>query len=134
MVPLATAKALAAAALAKAGEIGKPVTVCIVDVRGLIVYMERQDGAPAFTSTTAEGKAAGSAFTGRASSALATIAQNNVTGTLAISARLGGRYTPAQGGLPLVHGEEVVGAIAVAGATAEEDELCARTAMEQVPL
>jgi uncharacterized protein GlcG (DUF336 family) len=134
LLSLATARALAAAALEEADRIGKPVAVCVVDIRGLIVHLERQDGAPAFTSTTVEGKAVGSAFTGRPSAALAPMAQNNPTGTLAISARLGGRYTPAQGGLPLVQDGDVVGAIAVAGATAEEDERCAQAAIDRVPL
>lgn len=132
MLSLETARALAAAALEEAGRIGKPVSVCIVDVRGLVVFMERQNGAPPFTSTTVEGKAVGSAFTGRPSAALGTMAANNPTGTLALSARLGGRYTPAQGGLPLWAGDQVIGAIAVAGATAEEDERCAQAAIDRV--
>jgi uncharacterized protein GlcG (DUF336 family) len=132
MLSLGTARALAAAAFDEAGRIGKPVSVCVVDVRGLVVFMERQDGAPPFTSTTVEGKAVGSAFTGRPSAALVTMAANNPAGTLAISARVGGRYTPAQGGLPLLRGEEVIGAIAVAGATAEEDERCAQAAIDRV--
>ncbi len=134
MLTLATARALAAAAFAHAEAIGKPVAVCVVDVRGLIVHMERQDDAPEFVSTTVEGKAVGSAFTGRPSGALATIAQNNPVGTIGLSARLGGRYTPAQGALPIRRDGQVIGAIGVAGATAEEDEACAQAALDAVPL
>jgi uncharacterized protein GlcG (DUF336 family) len=134
VLSLATAKALAAAALEKAAEIGKPVSVCVLDERGLTVYSERQDGAPPFTSSTAEGKAAGSAFTGRPSASLATMAKNNVSGVLAISARLGARFTAAQGALPLYRGDECVGAIGVSGALAEEDEACAQAAVEKVSL
>jgi glc operon protein GlcG len=134
VLTLANAKALAAAALEKAAEIGKPVSVCVLDGRGLVVYLERQDGAPPFTSSTAEGKAAGSAFTGRPSASLAQMAQTNVSGVLAISARLGGRFTAAQGALPLFRGDECIGAIGVSGALAEEDEECARAAVEKVRL
>jgi len=132
MLTLATAKHLAAVALEKADAIGKPITVCIVDVRGLVVYLERQDGAPEFTSTTAENKAVGSAFTGRPSAILAQMATTNPAGAVALSSRLGGRYSPAQGALPLVHNGRVVGAIGVAGASAEEDEHCARVAIDVV--
>lgn len=132
MLSLETARALAAAAVEEAGRIGKPVSVCVVDIRGLVVFMERQDGAPPFTSTTVEGKAVGSAFTGRPSAALGAMAASNPIGTLGISARVGGRYTAAQGGLPVVADGEVIGAIAVAGATADEDEQCAQAAIDRV--
>ena len=135
MVSLETAKALAAAALDNAGGHGKPVSVCVVDERGLIVYMERQNGALPFTSTTAEGKAVGSAFTGLESALLENYAKNNPAGpAMAIAARLGGHYVAARGGLPLIHDGVVVGAIGVSGATAEEDETSARAAIEQIAL
>src|SRR4051794_15676688 len=135
MVSLETAKALAAAALDNASEHGKPVAVCVVDERGLIVYMERQNGALAFVSTTAEGKAVGSAFTGLDSALLENYAKNNPAGpAMAIGARLGGHYVAARGGLPLIRNGVVIGAIGVSGATAEEDETSARVAVETVPL
>ena len=136
MVSLEMAKALAAAALASANERGVLVSVCVVDERGLIVCLERQDGAPPFTSTIAEGKAAGSAFTGLDSGVLEQLAKNNPAGgaAVAIGARLGGHYVAARGGLPLMRNGVVVGAIGVSGATAEEDETIARVAVEQVSL
>jgi uncharacterized protein GlcG (DUF336 family) len=135
MLSLETAKALAAAALDNASEHGKPVSVCVVDERGLIVYLERQNGVLPFTSAMAEGKAVGSAFTGLDSALLETYAKNNPAGpAMAIAARLGGHYVAARGGLPLIHDGVVIGAIGISGATAEEDETSARVAVEKVPL
>ncbi len=135
MVTLDEAKALAAAAFADADGHGWPVTVCVVDVRGLVVYQERQDGARAFTSTAAEGKAVASAFTGLDSAVLEELARSNPTGpTLASSARTGGRYVAARGGLPLVRDGDVVGAIGVSGATGDQDAASARAAVDALGL
>ena len=61
----ADAKRVLEAARSKAADIGKPVSVAIVDAAGAMVVFERINDAPPFTAVVAEGKAAGSAFTGR---------------------------------------------------------------------
>ena len=115
------------AARKKASEIGKPVSVAVLDAAGAMVIFERINDAPPFTAVIAEGKAAGSAFTGRDSAMLAGMAQNNPMIANAIATRLGGqRFVPAQGAVALRDGNGIAGAIGVSGATSEEDEAIAK--------
>ena len=121
------AKRVLEAARTKAAEIGKPVSVAIVDAAGAMVVFERINDAPPFTAVVAEGKAVGSSFTGRDSALLANMAQNNPAIMNMISSRLAGqRFAPAQGAVPIRTASGLVGAIGVSGATSEEDESIAR--------
>lgn len=121
------AKKVLEAARVKATEIGKPVSVAIVDTAGAMVVFERINDAPPFTAVVAEGKAAGSAFTGRDSAMLATMQQNNPAIVSLITERLGGqRFAPAQGAVPIRGASGLIGAIGVSGATSQEDEEIAK--------
>jgi uncharacterized protein GlcG (DUF336 family) len=121
------AKRVLEAARVKATEIGKPVSVAIVDAAGAMVVFERINDAPPFTAVVAEGKAAASAFTGRDSATLVTMGQNNPAILGLITNRLGGqRFAPAQGAVPIRDANGLAGAIGVSGATSEEDEQIAR--------
>jgi uncharacterized protein GlcG (DUF336 family) len=111
------------AAKAKASEIGKPVSIAILDASGSMVLFERFNDASAFTAFVAEGKAAGSAFTGLDSGRLTNIAQS----VPAIGKRLAGqRFVPLQGAVPISDATGIVGAIGVSGSTGEQDEEIAR--------
>jgi glc operon protein GlcG len=124
------AKRMLEAARGKADEIGKPVTVAIVDAAGTLVVLERMNNAPAFTSVVAEGKASASAFSGRDSAGLANMAQNVPALTNAMAARLNGRFVPLQGAVVIRDDNgEIAGAIGVSGATSEEDEQIAKAGL-----
>jgi uncharacterized protein GlcG (DUF336 family) len=118
---LADAKQMIEAAKVKAAEIGKPVSIVVLDAAGCMVAMERADGAGPHTSFMAEGKAAASALTGRNSGTLANMTQNTMV-INALSNRTGQRLVPMQGAIVLSDGGGVAGAIGVSGATSEEDE------------
>lgn len=121
------AKRVMAAAGAKAEEIGKPVCVAIVDIAGAMVLFERFGNTASYTAAIAEGKAAGSAFTGRASALLEQMAKDGSPVYGAIEEQLAGRrFVPRQGAVPLVQNGVVVGAVGVSGATSEEDEEIAK--------
>ena len=129
------AKKVLEAARVKATGIGKPVSVAIVDSAGQMVVFERIGEALPFTATVAEGKAAASAFTGRDSAMLATMAQNNPAIVNVIGSRLAGqRFTPAQGAVPLRDATGHIGAIGVSGATSQEDEDIARAGAASLAL
>ena len=117
-----------AAARVEAEQIGKPVSVAIVDAAGIPVLFERLDNAAAFTTVVAEGKACASAFTGRDSSQLQGMAENYPTLVSAFATRLGGRFVALGGGVVITGEAGVLGAVGVSGATAEEDEQIARAA------
>ncbi len=114
------------AAREKAEEVGKPVSVTIVDAGGTLMAMERLGDAPSATVMVAEGKAVASAVMGRDSGRLEAMAQSLPTIINSLTIRYGGRFVPAQGGVVIRDEGEVAGAVGVSGATSEEDEAIAR--------
>jgi uncharacterized protein GlcG (DUF336 family) len=118
------------AAREKATEIGKPVSVAIVDAGGSLMAMERLGDAPSATVMVAEGKAVASAVMGRDSGRLEAMAQSLPLIINSLMMRYEGRFTPAQGGVVVKDAGEVVGAVGVSGATSEEDESIARAGAE----
>ncbi len=118
------AERMLAAAKAKAQEMGKAVSIIVVDAGGAPVAFQRLDGAAASTAVMAEGKAASAAYMGRDSGLIATMAQNNPM-MVAVHGKMG-KFTPVQGAVVLKRAEEIVGAVGVSGATSEEDEQIAK--------
>jgi uncharacterized protein GlcG (DUF336 family) len=118
------------AAREKAAEIGKPVSVAIVDAGGSLMSLERLGDAPSATVMVAEGKAVASAVMGRDSGRLEAMAQSLPLIINSLMQRYAGRFVPAQGGVVIRDGSEVAGGIGVSGATSEEDEAIARAGAE----
>jgi len=118
------------AARDKAAEIGKPVSVAIVDAGGNLMTLERLGDAPSATVMVAEGKAVASAVMGRDSGRLEAMAQSLPLIINSLMMRYAGRFVPAQGGVVVRDGGEVVGGVGVSGATSEEDEAIARAGAE----
>jgi uncharacterized protein GlcG (DUF336 family) len=114
------------AARLKATEIGKPVSVAVVDAGGMLMALERLNDAPSATVLVAEGKAVASAVMGRDSSRLEAMAESLPSIINSLMMRYGGRFVPAQGGIVIRQAGEVIGGIGVSGATSEEDEAIAR--------
>ena len=119
---LAEANRMIQAALAKAEELNVKLSVAVCDAGGNLVAFNRMQGASAVSATVAQGKAAAAAGFGRPSGALA--ADSSVIQS--IIATMGGRMLPAQGAVPIYKNDELVGAIGGSGASAEQDEECAR--------
>ena len=118
------------AARDKATEVGKPVSVAIVDSGGSLMALERIGDAPSATVVVAEGKAVASAVMGRDSARLEAMAESLPTIINSLMIRYGGRFVPAQGGVVVKDGGSVIGAVGVSGATSEEDEAIARAGAE----
>ena len=119
---LAEARRMIQAAVAKAQELQVKLSVAVCDTGGNLIAFDRMDGTIEVSATVAQGKAAAAAGFGRPSGALA--ADSPVI--QAVIAATGGRMLPARGAVPVVKAGEVVGAIGVSGATAEQDEQCAQ--------
>jgi uncharacterized protein GlcG (DUF336 family) len=127
------AKKVMAAAGAKATEMGKPVSIAIVDISGAMVLFERFGSIPSYTAAIAEGKATGSAFTGRDSAMLERMAADGSPVYDAIAGQLSGRrFVPRQGAVAISDASGVIGAIGVSGATSQEDEDIARAGASAV--
>ena len=115
---------MAAACKAEAEKNKWSVTIAIVDDAGILLYLDRLDGASAPTAEVATAKAKTSAVTRRPSKFWEDRIKDrpaflNFPGVLQI-----------QGGLPIVHQGECVGAIGVSGVQSHEDELVAKAGID----
>ena len=109
------------AAAGKADEIGVPMNVAVVDAGNNLTAFVRQDGAWLGSIDIALGKA----YTARAfdmpTKELAPEAQPG--GSLyGIEASNDGKLIVFAGGIPIMDGDEVVGAIGVSGGTVDQDQ------------
>jgi glc operon protein GlcG len=111
---------VAMASRAQALREGWAVSIAIVDDAGGLLNFERL-GAKVSTIEVAIRKARTAAYTRAPSAAFAQRAKDN-TNFLALD-----EYMPLQGGMPLMHQGECVGAVGVSGVLAEQDEQVART-------
>jgi glc operon protein GlcG len=119
VLTLEGARKVLAAAEAEAKRLGAPGgVVAVVDDGGHLVSLIRLDGTFAAGAAISVGKARTAAVFKRPTSAFEDIIKNGRTAMVALS-----DFTPLQGGVPIVHGGEVVGAIGVSGAaSAQQDE------------
>lgn len=118
---LADAKRVAAAAAQEARRNEWAVVIAIVDEAGLLVYLERLDGVQPASCDIAQAKARAAALFRRPTKALEeTVAAGRVA-LLSLP-----HITPVEGGLPLLHEGQVVGAIGVSGVQSFEDGIVAK--------
>jgi glc operon protein GlcG len=90
----------------------------VVDDGGNLIALERLDGTFAAGANISIGKARTAALFKRPTRAFEDIIKNGRTAMVALP-----DFTPLQGGIPIVVGEEVVGGIGVSGAaSAQQDE------------
>ncbi len=100
------------------------VTIAIVDDAGVLLYLERMEGAGPTTAEVAAAKARTSAITRRPSKFWEDRVKDrpafmNFPGVLQI-----------QGGLPILYQGECVGAIGVSGVQSQEDEQIAKAGID----
>ncbi len=107
------------AAVRAAGDIGVSVVVDVVDPGGHRVAMSRMDGAPLLSLDVAADKAWTVISFGQSSRWWADTVRE--APDLAVLGK-GNRLMPVAGGVPLTIDGQLVGAIGVSGATAEQDQ------------
>src|ERR687883_1936686 len=108
----AGAEAVLAAAERKAAEQGSRVVMAVVDPWGEVVALRRTEGAQAASSRVAVDKARTAAIFVRPSREMEQQVTNGRIGALALHGA-----SALTGGIPLVVGDEVVGAIGTSGET-----------------
>lgn len=118
VVDVAMAKRVVAAAERKASE-GAPSTIVVVDISGALVLAQRMDGAFPASAKIAQSKAETALAFRQSTSNLEAVAN---AGRPAL---LSSGYVVMQGGIPLVVGGRVVGAIGVSGGSKDQDEAVA---------
>jgi glc operon protein GlcG len=116
VLTLEAAKLMAAAARAEASKNGWNLVICVVDDGAHLLYLERMDGAQLASVRVAQDKARTAVLFKRPSKAL----EEAVAGGRTVVMKLAGA-TPVEGGIPVIVGAQVVGAIGVSGATSSQD-------------
>ena len=113
---LTDVKKMLAACEAEAAKNKWAVAISIVDEGGFLLGFERMDGAPTISAEVSMGKARTSAMTRRPSK----VFEDRVKERPAFVSFPAGILI--QGGLPIMHQNECVGAIGVSGVQSHEDE------------
>jgi uncharacterized protein GlcG (DUF336 family) len=113
------ARQIIATAIGEAHRVKAPGgVIAVVDDGGNLIALERLDGTFAAGANISIGKARTAALFKRPTKAFEDIIKNGRTAMVALP-----DFTPLQGGIPIVVGEEVVGGIGVSGAaSAQQDE------------
>ena len=117
VLTLEVAKSVAAAAEAEATKRGSTVVIVVVDDGGHVLFLERLNDTQVASVEVGIGKARTAAIFRRPSKDFEDQVRNGRVAALALPGA-----TPLQGGVPLVLGGQVVGAIGVSGNTPQEDE------------
>src|SRR5947209_12230536 len=126
-VPADRAIQLVNAAHVQAKQLDIAVTAVVVDESGRLLALGRMDRARPITVDIAMNKAFTAASFQQPTSELAGVASQPWFQSLVVSSN--GRITAGGGALPIVEGGNVVGAIAVAGGTDEQDQRCCEAAL-----
>lgn len=117
VLSLETAKTIAAAAEAAARARGVGVVIAIVDDGGYLILLQRLDDTQVASVQVGIGKARTAAIYRRPSKVFEDQIKDGRVAALALA-----DSTPLQGGIPIVFGGKVIGAIGVSGDTPQVDE------------
>ena len=120
-IDIASAKKVAAAALAECQKNDWNVAVAVVDPHGYLVYFERMENTQYASIDVAIGKAKSAATYRRPTRAFADVINKGSPAT----ATLPGVFA-SPGGLPIMIDGKVTGAVGVSGVTPDQDEQCAK--------
>ena len=122
------------AGIAEARKIGRAVTIAVVDGSGYLLNLLRMDGAGFLSPQIAEAKAFSAAAMGRPIADLAQRAKAKPETWNAFAGVGRTQLIPGQGGLPVLAGKEVVGAVGISGGSGEEDEAICKAAVDAIKL
>ena len=120
MITLEEAQSIISAAEDKARQMGQPMNVAVMDAGRNLVAFHRMDGAWVASTDIAIDKAFTSAGRGLTTRKIGEMAQPGQP-LFGINTTNGGRIVIFAGGIPLMRGDELVGAIGVSGGTVDED-------------
>ena len=112
----------------------KPLAVVVLDARGAMKAFAAQDGTSLKRGEIARGKADGALAMGIGSRAVAKMAAERPSFVAAATVAVGGSLVPAPGGVLILDGGEVVGAVGVSGDLSDNDEICAVAGIEAAGL
>src|ERR671924_2192817 len=120
---LESASTIADTTLAKArASKFRPMCVAVLDDGGWLKVLKREDGASILRPQIAIGKAWGAVGMGESSRSLAERLKDRPAFLGALSDMSGGKVVPVAGGVLIVEGETIIGAVGASGGTSDEDE------------
>ena len=130
----AGAEKIMASAIAKAQEAGVAVSVAIVDAGGHVLLLKRMEGGRFHTVHSATTKAVCAASNRRATGSKGAQGQAlDTVHALGLALAAGSdRWTPMEGGHPIMVGTDCIGAVGVAGGDWAFDERLAKEAAESI--
>jgi uncharacterized protein GlcG (DUF336 family) len=128
-IPVEKAMQMVHAAHAEAEGIDLAITAVVVDESGRLVALGRMDSARPITVDIAMNKAYTAASFQQSTDELKNVAGQAWFQSLIVSSN--GRVTAGGGAIPIVEAGQVVGAMAVAGGTDEQDHRCCEAALRQ---
>jgi uncharacterized protein GlcG (DUF336 family) len=120
---------LVQAAHTEAESIDLAITAVVVDESGRLVALGRMDGARPISVDIAMNKAYTAASFKQSTDELKAAANQAWFQSLIVSSN--GKVTAGGGAIPIQDAGQIVGAIAVAGGTDEQDHRCAEVALRQ---
>ena len=122
------------AAVKAAEKAGIPITVAVVDAGGHLLILERMDGGKFHSVHSATTKAVCAASSKRNTGSTGAVGQSlDMLHALGLALAAGPeRWTPMEGGCPIMAGNECIGGVGVAGGNWEFDEKVAREAAEAI--
>jgi uncharacterized protein GlcG (DUF336 family) len=103
----------------------RPMCVAVLDEGGHLKVLKREDNASILRPQIAIGKAWGAVGMGESSRSISERLKERPAFLGALSTMSQGKVVPVAGGVLIMDGNEIAGAVGVSGGTAEEDEACA---------
>jgi uncharacterized protein GlcG (DUF336 family) len=133
---LTQAQAIVSGALAFAEKNAmKPVSIIVLDARGVLKAGAAQDGTSLRRSDIATGKAHGAIALGMGSRSLFKRAKEQAFFIAAATSAIGGSLVPVPGGVLIRDGAgSVLGAVGISGCTSENDEAAAMAGIAKAGL
>ena len=131
MITLDQAKVMIDVARQKGREMGlKPLSVVVLDAGGHLLAFEREDGASPGRFEIARGKAYGAVMLGLPGSAQMARAEGQAYFMAAMNGAFGGKVVPVPGGVLVMQGDAILGAVGVTGDTSDNDAAAAVAGIE----
>ncbi|MDG1128488.1 MAG: heme-binding protein [Paracoccaceae bacterium] len=131
MITLDQAKVMIDVARKTGREMGlKPLSIVVLDAGGHLLAFEREDGASPGRFEIARGKAYGAVMLGMPGSAQMARAEGQAYFMVAVNGAFGGKVVPVPGGVLVMQGDAVVGAVGVTGDTSDNDAAAAVAGIE----
>jgi glc operon protein GlcG len=128
VLSLSDAKIIASAARAEAEKNGWNVVIAVVDDGGHLLYLERMDGTQKASIIVAQEKALTAIMFKRPSAALEKVVADGRVAMLSLPVA-----TCVEGGLPISHQGQFIGAVGVSGVQSFQDGIVAKAGVEALP-